>query len=349
MRYSAAPVQFLRVALACVLPVAAWAQANTSARRSPVTGQRTSSGLAEAARQPSPEPVQISIEPPEIVLTSSSRTQAVVITGRLRDGSVVDLTAKARLAALDPKVADAGAGIVRASGNGSTQLRAAFGAHTATAKVEVRALEAPPRESGFAADIAPVFSRLGCNSSNCHGTLTGQNGFKLSLFGYDADADYDAVVKASEGRRVNKAEPGKSLLLQKPTFQVSHGGGMLFAKDTPEYRVLHDWIARGAPKGSDAGPRLKSLEVFPRGEIVLARRGEPVRLVVRGLFSDGSAVDLTSQVRYISNNEAVASVSDGGVLTPKTSGDAAVMVRSLGAVGVARVSVVLRAPIANYP
>src|SRR5213083_1544614 len=75
----------------------------------------------------------------------------------------------------------------------------------------------PSASLGFASDIAPILSRIGCNGSSCHGTLTGQSGFKLSLFGYDPDADYDAIVTKSDGRRINRAEPDKSLLLRKPS------------------------------------------------------------------------------------------------------------------------------------
>src|SRR5579862_4112461 len=106
--------------------------------------------------------------------------------------------------------------------------------------------------SSFEGDIAPILSRNGCNNSNCHGSLKGQAGFHLSVFGYDAAADYKAVVKDSEGRRVDLKDPEKSLILLKPTFQVKHGGGVRFKKDSPEYAALTDWLYHGAARGIKA-------------------------------------------------------------------------------------------------
>ena len=45
-------------------------------------------------------------------------------------------------------------------------------------------------------DIVPIFTKFGCAGSNCHGSIRGQAGFKLSLFGYEPDLDYNAIVKA---------------------------------------------------------------------------------------------------------------------------------------------------------
>lgn len=43
----------------------------------------------------------------------------------------------------------------------------------------------------------------------------GPRGGKLSLFGGDPEADYDAIVRALEGRRVNYRDPAESLLFEK--------------------------------------------------------------------------------------------------------------------------------------
>src|SRR5215469_18903496 len=74
----------------------------------------------------------------------------------------------------------------------------------------------------FVNDIVPIFTKAGCANSNCHGSIRGQNGFKLSLFGYEPELDFDAIVKQQDARRINRAEPAKSLILLKPTFSVSH-------------------------------------------------------------------------------------------------------------------------------
>ena len=84
-------------------------------------------------------------------------------------------------------------------------------------------------------DIVPIFTKSGCANSNCHGSIRGQNGFKLSLFGYEPELDYQAIVKDQNGRRIDLADPAKSLVLMKPTFQVPHGGGERFKSGSLEY------------------------------------------------------------------------------------------------------------------
>ncbi|PYV09705.1 MAG: hypothetical protein DMG07_22560, partial [Acidobacteria bacterium] len=152
----------------------------------------------------------------------------------------------------------------------------------------------------------------------------------------------------SDGRRINRAEPDKSLLLRKPSFQMPHGGGFVLDPKSDDYRRLRDWIAAGAPKGS-GGPRLVALEVYPKEERFLTRSDQRHRLVVVGRYSDGTEADLTRRVRYTSSDPAVATVSAEGALAPVRDGETTVMVRTLGAVGVGRVGVVLRPPVANYP
>ncbi len=306
---------------------------------------------AKVARAPAElRLTEITVEPKSVMLSAASRSQALVVSGKRADGTEVDITRQALFASDDPKVARiAKDGLVRAVRPGSTFVRARLGGLQGKVSVVVRDDSGASRPFNFANDVAPILSRMGCNSSNCHGSLTGQNGFKLSLFGYDPDADYEAVVKASDGRRINRAQPEKSLLLQKPTFAIAHGGGRLFEPGSSEYRTLLDWITQGVPKGQSDGPRLASLAVYPRSERVLTRPRQAQRLVVIGRYSDGAEVDMTRQVRYSSGDESVAAVSPEGVITAKGNGETSIMVRSLGAVGVARVGVVLRPPIANYP
>src|SRR5580658_5988517 len=69
----------------------------------------------------------------------------------------------------------------------------------------------------FLTDVVPELTKLGCNSGGCHGKATGQNGFKLSLLGFEPDGDYDAIVQEARGRRIFAASPQKSLLLLKAT------------------------------------------------------------------------------------------------------------------------------------
>ena len=102
---------------------------------------------------------------------------------------------------------------------------------------------AKTRSFHFETDVVSILSRFGCNASGCHGKAEGQNGFKLSIFGFDPQADHVALTSESRGRRTNPAVPERSLLLQKACGDMPHGGGVRIRKDTDEYRTLRNWIA----------------------------------------------------------------------------------------------------------
>ena len=95
----------------------------------------------------------------------------------------------------------------------------------------------------FDSQIVPILSRAGCNAAACHGGAAGQAGFRLSLFGGDADLDYRMIVREIAGRRVNLADPQESLLLAKPTGLLDHGGGDVLEGEGEHARTLLRWIA----------------------------------------------------------------------------------------------------------
>ncbi len=190
----------------------------------------------------------------------------------------------------------------------------------------------------FENDIIPLFAKLGCNSGGCHGKASGQNGFKLSVFGYDPRADYDALVRQSRGRRVFPADPEQSLLVEKAAALVPHGGGRRCAPGSADHRLLIEWIRQGLPWGDPHAPTLASIRVEP-GDSTLAPRAEQ-SLSVTAVYSDGSKRDVTSAAAYSSNAAAVADVDpEGRIHAGAAPGDAAVTVNYMGQVGVARVLV----------
>src|SRR5260221_4119215 len=120
-----------------------------------------------------------------------------------------------------------------------------------------------PAEPSFANHVVPVLTRLGCNSGACQGALAGKGGFKLSLRGYDPVSDHFVMTRQVLGRRVNTQEPAKSLILLKPTLAISHGGGLKLEVLSPEYNVLANWIASGAPGPSPKDAHITRLELAP--------------------------------------------------------------------------------------
>src|SRR6185436_3423460 len=97
----------------------------------------------------------------------------------------------------------------------------------------------------FRNDVMPVLAKAGCSSGVCHGNKYGKGGFKLSLRGDDPQADFDVLTRDLSGRRANHLDPGRSLLLLKPTMEVPHEGGRRFKPGSPEHDVLRRWIASG--------------------------------------------------------------------------------------------------------
>ena len=181
----------------------------------------------------------------------------------------------------------------------------------------------------FELDIQPILTARGCNAGACHGKARGQNGFALSLLGFDANMDYDAIVKNSRGRRVSPAAPRESLLLMKATGQNPHGGGIRFGDSDEEYRLLLDWIATGAQRTTAADPTLVSIAISPAPHSLAA--GQTEKLAVEATYSDGSTRDVTGMCAFQSNEAAVVSVDATGQLKGDVlPGEATIMARYMG-------------------
>jgi hypothetical protein len=193
----------------------------------------------------------------------------------------------------------------------------------------------------FRNHVVPVLTKMGCNSGACHGAAAGKNGFSLTLRGYDPAADYDAIARQAGGRRVNKLEPAKSLLLLKPTEVVPHMGGKKFEAGSPAYDVLSRWVASGMPAPAATDARLVALDVTP-GDSTLTP-GAVAALQVKAKFSDGAIEDVTAWTRFASADETVAQVDDKGRVTVKGPGETAISVNFLTGVAMTRV----RSPFPN--
>ncbi len=201
-------------------------------------------------------------------------------------------------------------------------------------------------EISFERDLVSIFTTKGCNGSVCHGSPVGQNGFKLSLYGSDAAADYDMVVHKHGGRRLSLNTPRDSLLLAKPSFKVAHGGGHLMTEESDAYRTILNWVQQGAKYGA-AGTRLQKLEIYPR-EPVLVGPGVSQPVVAIGRLSDGTTRDMTDEVRYAVDDIGVVSDVEGGTVVSKGRGLTTVMARAMGKVATSLFVVIDEAADATY-
>ncbi len=233
-----------------------------------------------------------------------------------------DWTRNAQWTSSAPAVATVdSAGLVTPVGDGSAVITASANGKTATAQVSVRNTHAPFTWT-FRNDVLPVMTKMGCNQGACHGALAGKNGFKLTLRGYDPEADYDTLTRQSLGRRVSLSAPAESLMVAKPTMTVPHGGGKRFDKSSLEYRVFSEWIAAGAPAPQPTDPVVTGLEVYPAMATLAPSASQ--QLVVRAKYSDGNTRDVTRWVKFGSSDEGVATVDDSGRVKMNGSGEAAI-------------------------
>jgi hypothetical protein len=186
----------------------------------------------------------------------------------------------------------------------------------------VEAHSTKSKAPSFLNEVMPLLTRQGCNQGACHGKGAGQNGFRLSLRGYDPDNDFRWLTREFDGRRIDNAHPEKSLLLQKPIGTAPHEGGKLFDADSREYRLLLDWVTAGAPGPKKEDAKLLRLHLTPSPKPLKA--GEQVQLQAFGEFSDGQRVDVTWLTRFESNDAGLISVSPTGLIKALRPGETAI-------------------------
>ncbi|MDP1561872.1 MAG: DUF1553 domain-containing protein [Pirellulaceae bacterium] len=203
--------------------------------------------------------------------------------------------------------------------------------------------------SSFKNDVMPVLTKAGCNAGVCHAKAgNGQNGFQLSLLGFEPQEDYEHIVFEGRGRRLFPAAPHESLLLQKATGTVTHGGGARFEVDSTSYRLIHQWIAEGAKYDDPQASTVQAIAVVPGSQTLPP--GTEQRLNVIARYSDGSQRDVTPFALFEVNDTSLAEVdSTGQVRTLDLPGKAAVMVRYQGQVAVCNLSIPQGGPIESYP
>jgi hypothetical protein len=254
----------------------------------------------------------IALIPAKAVLSGRHAVQQLLVES-VADGRYTgDKTASAKFASSNEAVATVDDyGVIHPVSDGAAKITATIDGQTSSADVLVAKMEGNSKRS-FRNEVQPVLAKMGCSMGACHGALAGKGGFKLSLRGYDAAADFRSITRGARGRRIEPTDPGNSLLLLKPTMAVPHKGGLRFDVDSPSYEIVSQWIAAGAPAPSDEDPLIESIEVFP-AEVTL-RPGDQQRVVVRAKYSDGTTRDVTQWSKFAATNEAVATVEEGGRL-----------------------------------
>ena len=279
-------------------------------------------------------------------LAGPDASYSILVERKLADGRSVDLTRQAEFRSLAPQVVEvSNRGVVRGVGDGTGAVEVTVEGEKLSVAVTVEGLERP-RHFNFENDIVPLLGKFGCNSSGCHGKAEGQNGFKLSVFGFDPPADYAALTMEGRGRRMFPAVPEQSLFLKKAAALVPHGGGLRIARDSREYAMLRDWIAAGLPQGDANDPHVAALEVQPAERQLAMGSHQQLRAIAT--YSDGRRVDVTRLAKFQSNSDGLAGVDDAACVTAGSApGQVAIMASYMGAVGVFQALIPNAQPLAD--
>ena len=295
-------------------------------------------------------PLQAS-SPTSITIENSDSVAAKELVGRDArlqllvtadiDGQSIDWTGECEFTTAPSGIVDiAKGGLVKPIQNGDVIVTAKTkSGQTASASLHVSGIgkEVPVN---FANQIVPIFTKLGCNGGGCHGKIAGQNGFRLSLLGFEPKKDFDYLIKESRGRRISIAAPDTSLLMLKAINASPHGGGQRLDKDSFEYRLMRRWIAQGMPYGDSDSAKLDSIAVYPKQRRVLPDGRQQLAVIAK--YSDGRLEDITRAAVFESNDTEMAEVDPAGLVKVNSLiGDVAVMARYQGQVTVFRADIPL--------
>ena len=271
---------------------------------------------------------ELNVHPEVLTLAHARDGRRVLVSGKTKDGTWVDVTPWAVLTPANATVKVHEDGYIFPESVGTTNIVVTVKGVSTELPVTVNSIEAQP--VSFVRDVMPLLSHAGCNNGTCHGAAKGKNGFKLSLRGYDPDFDYELLIEDISGRRFNRAFPEQSLMLLKPTSEVPHKGGQVIVPKSRDYELVRQWIAEGANSDVETTQRVERLEVIP-DSAELAMPGMQQQLIVIAHYPDGTTRDVTREAKFTSSVNEVAKITDDGVITAERRGETAILTRYEGA------------------
>lgn len=304
----------------------AWVRAGLPWQEGVVLTVRTATTLPRWDAPSDPQLASIETIPAKVNLETAADYHRVVVLARFKDASTHDISKLAKLTLDGPETAALNGNVLTPKHDGTTTLRVEYRGLRAELPVTVKDA-AKTRPVSFQLDVMPVLTAAGCNTGACHGSARGQDGFMLSLFGYDPKGDHARLTTELAGRRLNLALPEESLLLTKAVGDAPHTGGKLIEKGSAFYQTLLQWIRDGAPYDPDTLPLPSSIRVEP-AQMVLTGSEIRVPLSVTATYTDGSDRDVTNLTLFsTSNDNSVAMHPREGVATSKNRGESFLLAR----------------------
>ncbi len=275
-----------------------------------------------------PDPNIIAIEafPKSVSLETAADFHRVIVIARFADASTHDITKQSKVTLADTGIVSLTETTLAPLKDGATKLRIDYRGLSAEVPVTVKDA-AKPRPVSFQLDVMPVLTAGGCNTGSCHGSARGQDGFHLSLYGFDPKGDHFRLTTEMAGRRINLAVPEESLLLTKAIGTVPHTGGKLMKQDSAFYKTLVSWIRDGALYDKDGIAKPTGIEVQPQ-QVVLTGSDVRIPFTVRATYSDGTDRDVSALSTFSSSNDNSVSIkAREGMAASKYRGEAFVLAR----------------------
>lgn len=204
---------------------------------------------------------KVEVYPKEVHLKSKGDRQSFVVQATDQSGLTTDVTKECKVELADGNLARIENFTVYPVADGQTEMHLEYQGQKLTVPVAV-AEATIQKPISFKQDVMAVFMKKGCNMGSCHGAARGKDGFRLSLFGFDPDTDYESLTHEISTRRLNLAIPENSLMIQKSDGSVSHTGGQLMKKDDEYYNILVGWIKAGCPRDPGEVPTVTKVDLF---------------------------------------------------------------------------------------
>jgi len=279
----------------------------------------------------------LKVSPSAVELRSPEVFQQVLVSEPNADGRPIDLTRQVSYTVADPSVATITSdGLIQPHRDGQTEIVIKRDAQEVKLPVTVVGVT-QPKPVSFEHQIAPLLTKASCNMGGCHGKAEGQNGFKLSVFGFDTVADFEALTKEGRGRRISLASPEQSLILLKGTAKVPHGGGRKLEEGNHRYELLKRWIEEGGNYVETDPATIVSLEVEPSEQVLAPGETQQIRVTV--VDSNGQRRCVTAEAEYGSNADLIAVPDQRGLIQAgKNPGEAAILARYMGHVAICRIT-----------
>jgi hypothetical protein len=306
--------------------VSRWIEAGAPWTEGQLLAPKAQTALPRWDALPDPQIASIEAFPKQVRLESAADFHRVIVIARFKDASTHDITQQSKLTLADPALATLRGTALFPKADGSTALRIDY--RGLSTEVPVTVIDAAkPRPVSFQLDVMPVLTAAGCNTGSCHGSARGQDGFHLSLYGFDPKGDHFRLTTEMAGRRINLALPEDSLVITKSLGTVPHTGGKLIKADSSFYKTLVEWIRDGARYDAGEIAQPTGIEVQPR-QLVLTGADVRIPFTVRASYSDGTDRDVTTLSTFSTSNDNSVTIDPReGLAASKNRGEGFLLAR----------------------